>query len=70
MRVHLLVDEPEDNSLVPHEGLVVALAVGDVFLPVAPVHQRVTDVSDAPVLVLSLFHQLAGYKESYTGMDN
>ena len=65
VRVHILVDEPEDDGLVADQRLVVTLAVRDVFLAVAPVHQRVTDVGDAPVLVLSLLHELAVHKASY-----
>jgi len=57
-RVHLLVHKPEGQGLVPHEGLVVGLAVGDRLLLVPAVREGVDNVAEVPPLVWELLEQL------------
>lgn len=40
--------------------LVVAFCIGDAFLPVAPVGERVDDIANVPVLILYLLQDLHG----------
>ena len=56
--VHLRIHQAERQGLVPHQGLVMALAVSHVRLAVTPVGQRMPHVAHAPFLVLLLLEQL------------
>ena len=56
--VHLLVDEAEDDGLVTHEGLVVALGIGNGLLVGTAVGQLPENGSGVPILVLTLLDGL------------
>ncbi len=57
VRVHVGVDHPEDEGLVPHEGLVVRLAVADRLLVPPAVVELVPQVPQGPRLVGAFLQQ-------------
>lgn len=70
--VHLLVHQPERQSFVPDERLVVRLRVRDRLLLPPAVTQRVNDVADAPILVrlfLQHFDPLVGDRHAQTVVE-
>lgn len=66
-RVHLCVHQPEGERFVSHQGLVVALVIGNVFLAIAGNQRKVSvvpsicdgvrDVRNVPQLQLAFLHQ-------------
>lgn len=47
-----------------HAHLVVAFCIGDAFLPIAPIGERVDDIANVPVLILYLFQDLHSDRET------
>ncbi len=61
--VHLFVHQPERDRLVPDQGLVVALGVRDVFLPMATVGEGPVNLEHVPVVVFLFFQELGEERE-------
>ena len=67
--VHILVHQAENDGLVSHQGLIVALGIGDGLLVGALVGQFVPYSAHAPLLVLELFdpfYPVVGYAHGHT----
>ena len=58
MPVHIGIDEAEDDRLVAHERLVVALAIGNGALPLPTVRELPINARGMPILVFFLLDEL------------
>ena len=56
--IHLCIHQPERDGLVPHQGLVVALGIGNALFMVASIGEGPSDALHVPILVLLLLQKL------------
>lgn len=55
--IHFLVHQPERNSLVTDQCLIVTLGIGNALLAVSTIYQCVDDVAHVPFVITLVFQQ-------------
>ena len=55
---HLFIHQPERERLVAYKSLVMTLCVRDTFFTIAPVYERMNNITHVPCVVLRMLEEL------------
>ena len=57
MVIHIRINQPEDERLIPHKGLVMGLGIANGLFIAAAVGQLKPQMADGPILILLLLNK-------------